>query len=91
MKYSGYYNCKVCGKTWWHKSNWIPFELVDWFYDILFFTHLIFHHPQDATFKRVMRNLYQILLHIVVAIMWIVVTTIRIIFYPFYWLISLLY
>ena len=91
MKYSGYYNCKVCGKSWKHKSNWIPFELVDWFYDILFLTHLIFHHPKDVTFKRVMRNLYQILLHIVVAIMWVVVTTIQIIFYPFYWLITLLY
>lgn len=91
MKYSGYYNCKVCGKTWWYKSNWIPFELIDWFYDILFLTHLVFRHPQEATFKRVMRNLYQILLHIVVAVMWIVVTTIQIIFYPFYWLFNLLY
>lgn len=36
MKYNGYYNCKFCGKTWWHKSNWIPFELVDWIYSLLF-------------------------------------------------------
>lgn len=91
MKYNGYYNCKVCGKSWKHSSNWIPFELVDWFYDILFFTHLIFHHPKEATFKRVMRNLYNILLHIVVAIMYVVVTTIQIIFYPLYWFINLLY
>ena len=91
LKYNGYYKCKICGKTWKHNSNWIPYELVDWFYDILFFAHLIFHHPKDATFKRIIGNLYQILLHIMIAIMWIFVTLIQIIFYPLYWFIKLLY
>ena len=41
MRYSGYYNCKMCGKTWWHKSNWVPFELVDWIYNLLFLYTLL--------------------------------------------------
>ena len=91
MKYSGYYNCKFCGKTWWHKSNWVPFELVDWFYELAFLFHMIFHHHKELNFKRIMKGLYQVLLHFVVAIMWIIVTTIQIIFYPFKLLVDLFY
>ena len=91
MRYSGYYNCKMCGKTWNHKSDYIPFELVDWFYNLLFFCHLVVHHHKELDFKKVMHGLYQVLLQMIVAIMWIVFTTIKIIFYPTYWLISKLY
>lgn len=91
MRYSGYYNCKMCGKTWKHKSNYVPFELVDWFYDLLFFCHLIAHHRKELDFKKVTRGIYQILLHIVVAIMWVIRTIIQVVFYPFKMLIDLLY
>lgn len=91
MKYSGCYNCKICGKTWRHKPNWAPFELVDWIYDIIFLFHIIFHHHKELNFKRIMKNLYKILLHFVVAVMWIIITIIQLIFYPLKLLFDLLY
>ena len=91
MRYSGYYNCKMCGKTWNHKSNYIPFELVDWFYNLLFFFHLIFNHGKELDFKKIVRGLSQVLLQIMIAVLWIIVFIIRIIFYPFKLMVDVLY
>lgn len=91
MRYSGYYNCKICGRTWNHKSNYILFELIDWFYNLLFFFHLIFHHFKELTFKNVTKGLSQVFLQMVVAVMYIIMVIFRIIFYPFKLVIDLLY
>lgn len=91
MRYSGYYNCKMCGKTWKHNSNYIPFELVDWFYNLLFLFHLVFHHSKELTFKNVAKGLSKVLSLMIVAILYIIMVIFRIIFYPFKLLIDLLY
>lgn len=91
MKYSGHFTCKVCGKSWQYKSNHFPFEVVDWFYRLLFFCHLIAHHRQELDLKKTMVGLYQILLRIVLAVVWVVLTILEIIFYPVKLLVDLLY
>lgn len=91
MRYNGYYNCKMCGKTWWHKSNWIPFELVDWIYGLLFLFHLIFHHFKELTFKNVIKGLWQVLHQFLCAILFSILIVVRIVFYPFYWFFNLFY
>ena len=91
MRYSGYYNCQKCGKTWWHKSDWIPFELVDWWYDILFLFHIITKHFKTLKFKHIAKGLWEVFLKIIVAIFWIVATILQIVFYPFKLLVELLY
>ena len=91
MKYSEYYKCKICGKTWWHKSDWIPFELVDWIYNLLFLFHLIFHHFKELTFKNVIKGLWQVLRQFFCAILSLVFIVMRIVLYPFKMLIDLLY
>lgn len=91
MRYRGYYNCKMCGKTWWHKSDYIPFELVDWFYSLLFLSHLIFHHFEELTFKNVAKGLWQILRQFLCAILFLLLVVVRIVFYPFYWFFNLFY
>ena len=91
MRYSGYYNCKMCGKTWWHKSNWVPFELVDWIYSLLFLFHLIFHHFKELTCKNVAKGLCQVLRQFLCAILFLILIMIRIVFYPFYWFFNLFY
>ena len=91
MKYSGYYNCRECGKTWWHKSDWIPFELVDWWYSILFLFHIIFHHFDKVKIKHILKGLWDIVVRMGIAILCIIVTIIEIIFYPLKLLVDLLY
>jgi hypothetical protein len=91
MKYSGHYNCKICGKTWWHKSNWVPFELVDWFYTLLFLFHLFFHHFKELTFKNVVRGLWKVLCQFLCAILFLILVVVRIVFYPFKLLVDLFY
>lgn len=91
MKYKGYYSCKFCGKTWWHKSNLVPFELVDWFYSLLFLFHLVFHHFKELTFKNVAKGLWLVLHQFLRAILFLVLIMVRIVFYPFKLLSDLLY
>lgn len=91
MRYSGYYTCRECGRTWWHKSDLIPFELVDWWYSILFLFHIVTKHFKILKFKHITKGLQEIFLKIVVAILWIVATIIQIIFYPIKLITDLLY
>ena len=91
MRYRGYYNCKICSKTWWHKSDYVPFELVDWFYSLLFLFHLISHHFEELTFKNVIKGLWQILRQFLCAILFLILIAVRIVFYPFKLLVDLFY
>lgn len=91
MRYSGYYRCRECGKTWRHKSNWVPFELVDWWYSILYLFHIIFKHINILKFKHIAKGLRDVFLKFLVAVLWIVATILRIVFYPFKLLVELLY
>ena len=91
MRYSGYYKCKFCGKTWRHRSNWIPFELVDWIYSILFLFHLIFHHLKELIFKNIVKGLWQVLRQFLCAVLFLIFTMVRIILYPFKLLVDLFY
>lgn len=91
MKYSGYYNCKFCDKTCWHKSNWVPFELVDWICSLLFLFHLIFHHSKELTFKKVAKGLWQVLRQFLCAVLFLALVVVRIVFYPFKLLVDLFY
>ena len=91
MRYSGYYACRECGKTWWHKSDYIPFEAVDWWYDILFSIHCVINHSDKLKFKQFIKGLKIIFKKMLVAILWVLVTITQIIFYPFKLIIDLLY
>lgn len=91
MKYESYYKCKICGKTWRHKSNWISFELVDWIYNLLFLFHLFFHHFEELTSKNVINGLWQVLRQFLRAILFLILIMVRIVFYPFKLLLDLFY
>lgn len=91
MRYSGYYTCRECGKVWKHKSDIIPFELVDWWYSVLFLYHIVSKHTKLLKFKHIVKAFGDIFLKLLVAVMFIIFTIIQIVLYPFKLLIDLFY
>lgn len=91
MRYSANHTCKLCGKSWKYKSDYIPSETVDWWYHILFLSHMLKEHRKDYGFKRTIRAIWFIFVRFLYCIMWFVLTLIKIIFYPFYWLLERFY
>ena len=91
MRYSANHTCKLCNKSWKYKSNYVPSDVVDWWYNILFLFHVLKEHRKEFGFKNTIRAIWSIFVKFLYCILWIVVSILQIIFYPFYWLLEKLY
>lgn len=91
MKYSANHTCNLCGKGWKYKSNYIPSEVADWWYYILFLSHMLKEHRKEFGFKNTIRAIWLIFVRFLYCVLWFILTFIKIIFYPFKLLIDLFY
>jgi hypothetical protein len=53
--------------------------------------HIIFHHFDKVKIKHILKGLWDIVVRMGIAILWIIVTIIEVIFYPLKLLVDLLY
>lgn len=87
--------CKFCGKKYELKSKWVPVDILELVINIKHFFHSIRHHYKECGFKRNKKIFFKIWLDVfkgIVIIGWVILTTIiKIIFYPIYLLLDLLY
>ena len=84
-------HCKFCGKKYEIKSNWIPDEILDLIIDIKHFFHTIRHHYKECGFKKLTKAFFRILKNAFKCIGIALIDLIRVILYPIYFLLDLLY
>ena len=84
-------NCKFCGKKYEIKSNWFPDEILDLIIDIKLFFHIIRHHYKECGFKKIAKAFFIILKNVFKCIGIALLNLIRVILYPIYFLLDLLY
>ena len=83
--------CKFCGKKYEEKSEWIPDDILDLIIDIKFFFHLIHHHYKECGFKKFVKAFFKILVKFFKCVGIVLLILIKIILYPIYLLLNLLY
>ena len=84
-------HCKFCGKKYEIKSNWIPDEILDLIIEIKHFFHTIRHHYKECGFKKLAKAFFRILKNAFKCIGIALIDLIRVILYPIYFLLDLLY
>ena len=84
-------HCKFCGKKYEIKSNWIPDEILDLIIDIKLFFHIIRHHYKECGFKKIVKAFFGIWKNIFKCIGISLLILIKVILYPIYLLLDLLY
>lgn len=83
--------CKFCGKKYEEKSEWIPGEVLDLVIDFKHFFHAIRHHYKECGFKKLTKAFFRIWQKVFKSIGNGLLIVIKMIFYPLYLLLSLLY
>ena len=84
-------HCKFCKKKYEIKSNWIPDEILDLIIEIRHFFHTIHHHYKECGFKKIAKAFFRILKDAFKCIGIALIDLIRVILYPIYFLLDLLY
>lgn len=84
-------NCKFCGKKYEEKSDWIPDEALGLVIEIKHFFHVIRHHYKECGFKKLTKAFFLIWQKIFKSIGISLLIIIKIILYPLYFLLGLLY
>ena len=84
-------HCKFCGKKYEEKSKWIPSDILDLVIDIKHFFHAIRHHYKECEFKKLAKAFFRIWKKIFKCIGIGLLILIKIILYPIYLLLDLLY
>ena len=83
--------CKFCGKKYEVKSEWIPDDILDLVIEIKLFFHAIRHHYKECSFKKLTKTFFRIWKDAFKCIGIILLFLIKIILYPIYLLLDLLY
>lgn len=83
--------CKFCGKEYKVKSEWIPGEVLDLVIDFKHFFHAIRHHYKECGFKKFVKEFFRIWKGVFKSIGIGLLIIVKLIFYPLYLLLSLLY
>lgn len=83
--------CKFCRKKYEAKSEWIPDEILELIIDIKHFFHLIKNHYKECGFKKLTKAFFRIWRDIFKCIGIGLLVLIKIILYPIYLLLDLLY
>lgn len=84
-------HCKFCGKEYKVKSEWVPGEILDLVIEFKHFFHAIRHHYKECGFKKIVKQFFRIWKEIFKSIGIGLLIIIKLIFYPLYLLLSLLY
>ena len=84
-------HCKFCGKKYKVKSKWIPDNILDLVIDFKLFFHVIRHHYKECGFKKLAKAFFRIWKDVFKSIGTSFLILIKIILYPIYLLIDLLY
>ena len=84
-------HCKFCGKKYEIKSEWIPDDMLDLVIDIKLFFHAIHHHYKECGFKKLIKAFFRIWQNVFKCIGISLLILIKIILFPIYWLLDLLY
>ena len=84
-------HCKFCGKKYEEKSKWIPGDVLDLVIDIKHFVHTVRHHYKECGFKRLAKAFFRIWKGVFKSIGIGLLILIKIILYPIYSLLDLLY
>ena len=84
-------HCKFCGKKYEIKSEWLPDDILDLIIEIKLFFHAIRHHYKECGFKKIAKAFFRILKNVFKCIGIILLLLIKIILYPIYLLLDLLY
>ena len=84
-------NCKFCGKKYKKKSKWLPSEILELVIDFEHFFHAIRHHYKECGFKKLAKAFFRILWKMLKGIGIGLLILIKIILYPIYLLLDLLY
>lgn len=84
-------HCKFCGKKYEEKSKWIPGDILDLVIDIKHFFHAIHHHYKECGFKKLVKAFFRIWKNVFKCIGIGLLILIKIILYPIYLLLDLLY
>ena len=91
MKSSYHCECKFCdAKHDWH-SHWLPVDVLEAFANIWITFHAFCKHPDKLTKSRVKFTLNQFFWSAVIIVLFTLLTVLRIIFYPLWWLLEKLY
>ena len=84
-------HCKFCGKKYEEKSKWIPGDVLDLVIDFKLFFHAIRHHYKECGFKKLAKAFFRIWEKVFKCIGIGLLILIKIILYPIYLLLDLLY
>lgn len=91
MKFSYHCECKYCDAKHDWRSNWLPVDVLQAFANIWITYHAFHHHPDKMTAKRVRYIFGQFFWSGIIIILYSLLTILRIIFYPLWWLLEKLY
>lgn len=84
-------HCKFCGKKYKIKSEWIPGDILELIIDIKHFFHTIRHHYKECGFKKLTKTFFRIWKEFFKSIGIGLLILVKIMLYPIYWLLNLLY
>ena len=84
-------HCKFCGKKYEAKSEWLPDDILDLVIEIKLFFHVIRHHYKECGFKKIIKVFFGIWKNIFKCIGITLLLLIKVILYPIYFLLDLLY
>ena len=84
-------HCKFCEKKYEVKSEWLPDDILDLVIEIKLFFHAIRHHYKECEFKKIVKAFFRIWKDVFKCIGICLLILIKIILYPIYFLLDLLY
>ena len=84
-------HCKFCGKKYEVKSEWILDNILELVIDFNLFFHAIRHHYKECGFKKLAKAFFRIWKEVFKSIGISLLILIKIILYPIYLLLDLLY
>ena len=84
-------HCKFCGKKYEIKTKWVPDDIINLIFYIKHFFHIIRHHYKELDFKKLIKAFFIIWKNVFKCIGISLLILIKIILFPIYWLLDLLY
>ena len=83
--------CKFCDAKKHWVSHWLPVEVLQAFANIWILFHALFHHPDKMTKHRFKYAVKQTFWSVVIIVLFFLLTTLQIVFFPLWWLLDKLY
>ena len=91
MKSSYHCECKFCDAKHDWESHWLPVDVLEAFANVWITFHAFREHPDKMTKSRVKYTLNQFFWSAVIIVLYTLLTILRIICYPLWWLLEKLY